>query len=989
MLRSRPADQRNLGSSQRRGWRPIWRGIATIVLCAPFAGAQTWEIEDEIEFAKSMARYRLFDLSSEYLDELGRGGLESADRSSLLYMRAFLFKVAGDYAETLDLRMKYLNDAVTAYDKFLEEAEPDHTAYDAATTEAAEVQRKIGALLFEQLRRGTAPPSAREDAEKAFRGAIKKLNDELARKRGEFEAWSDTREIGESEEEIYAAEAEFNDRAIDANQPLLELVATYLDFAKLYEPSEFNHKDYLSNCKDKCEEYLWEVSIPVIPHYQCYSYYGQAILGLSAIEEGDETDGEAALQAVLDPDSGVLSIIETNPGLPKPVIDVISALCERTAFAAMQHFNNVGKFDKVEPYWKQVEKMYQDYRDRELTPGDDGKLARIEYGRAKHAQGSPEGMAILQKIASDHAKDDIGAAAAAALTSLMGGSAGDAVAVVPASVWITAAEKAASEREVFKALENYHKALAASSTISDEAERSRTEIDCWSAIGRLYRGEGRLVEAILALEQAFAGCNEQEDVENVGGTLFNTLIRRSKETKDRQDERRKNDFMQELSRRGVPDMAFLTARDDFEAARILAADGDQSRERSQGLESAREQFAAIESDNKNYERAQIYLARCLAEQGKFDRAVKAIDDYFGYAEDAKNSLPSHKREERQSREIAQCEGTYYKSLYQAELGDHAEVQQTLEGFEERFGDQDKFFHLVNYQRLRSFLALEPPDIPSAEALYDEKSAAGLLPVEARYFLARSLLDKAEALETAEKADEAKPLRAKGAEHMYEYSETTGFGSYANLKVSGDSYVMVEEWENAAKVYAKILDVFLDDPKVGETVDKFVRRELVKILLLLDRFQEAEPHVAILLGQGRPDVELMRLAGICYGGRVDVAERRAVEVPGVGNYIEAVKWWDELAKGLRGDKEYTQAWWEAKFYGIYCRYRARDIAAEWGNQAELLARSLKSTHLGFIDPSEWAKSMEGSDSEHQDGPNYPFGDPMLVRVNYILRQLGVN
>ena len=39
--------------------------------------AQSWQIEDEISYATSMARFRLFDLATHYLDKISSQGMST------------------------------------------------------------------------------------------------------------------------------------------------------------------------------------------------------------------------------------------------------------------------------------------------------------------------------------------------------------------------------------------------------------------------------------------------------------------------------------------------------------------------------------------------------------------------------------------------------------------------------------------------------------------------------------------------------------------------------------------------------------------------------------------------------------------------------------------------------------------------------------------------------------------------------------------------
>ena len=64
----------------------IWLPLTALMFPLAPVGAQSWEILDEIDFAKSLARYRLFDFANEHLDNLERSGdLPGEDATSVIF----------------------------------------------------------------------------------------------------------------------------------------------------------------------------------------------------------------------------------------------------------------------------------------------------------------------------------------------------------------------------------------------------------------------------------------------------------------------------------------------------------------------------------------------------------------------------------------------------------------------------------------------------------------------------------------------------------------------------------------------------------------------------------------------------------------------------------------------------------------------------------------------------------------------------------------
>ncbi len=914
-------------------------GVATALVCwSGTAPAQSWNILDEVEYAQSLARFRMFDLAGEYLSSKQDGDLSTVDSLSLKYAGALIAKIAGEFAADDDARLGFLRNAITGYADFLDTADSSHDRYRSASTDLAEANRSLGRLLGELMARGEVGGSSRDEAEKAFRASIQQLDEEYNRRQAEFEDMDEsTVEPEEYEQMRYAI-----------FEPLFLRAQTYYDFAQLYNKSEFNREDYLTRALETAEELLWEIPTDSLQGLRIFYYQG-----LNYLELGDMDQALGYLEQVTDAEAGAPSFIEYNPDLHPSFVRQITELTEQAYLVLARHYNNEGSHSLAEEQLDVLDAYYEKYENRGVKRGDVGDACLLERGVALYRQGKAGGMELLEDVSQRHGTDEIGRLAANYITEILEG--GSASGSIPPSTWITAAQNYVSEGQTFQAVEAYHQALAASDSLTDTNEQSRTRAQCWTQIGNLYRGQKRWVEASLAYREGFQSTSDEETRKSMGVAWFNSLTQRHKETKDAGDAQKKDAVMRQLGNLGLENMAFLLAKDDFEAAKVESEEG----KRREAFKVAEQGFKSVKAGDNNYERSLIYLARCEAEVGDFDKAIKLLKDFEKRTQD-KRYDPGFDPKKKQMREVAHTEATFYRAIYEGKRDNHKEALNVLDGFEDKFPGQEDFFSLVNYERIKAMLAADPPMVTEAENLYEAKKG-GLLPVEAQYQMGKTLLDRGR--KAVEAGDESgKELIKKGADFMFAFCEATGFDSFRNLRTAADAYREIEAWDLAERSYRKVLDVFRNDGRYREEIQQSVNRYLGETLLRRNEYQEAAPLYAQLVKLYENDLGVLRRAAECFGGRVDVVDRKPIEVPGSGDYEEAIKLWDKIVeRGFLGEgQKYSPEWWEAKFYTIYSRYRARDISPEWRTQAKKIMQNLDSMVLAIYDPSEHSDLLGGSD-----------------------------
>lgn len=918
-----------------------------LLLGSPLVSAQSWQILDEIDFAKNMARYRLFSLASDYLEQVGGQNLDGDDRLSLLYAKALVSRYGGDYSETADGRLNFYQASTDLYTEFLNKADPDHPRREEARRELATTHRNLGALRARMVQAGIDADNNKKAAETAFRECVKTLNTIFNESKADFDAYMEEAD-GLTEDQILA-------KTVEAYRPLSDIALAYYEWAQLYSPGEFNREDYFNKCIEAAEEFVWEVGTEPFISFRVYYYEALAYMKLGQLDQAN-----TYLNFILNDETGLPIFFgpDDDPAeLPQVFVNELTSLIELCYLAIAENHNSSKEYEKTTQAAEKLQAFYTRFKSRGVKPTDSGDEVMLELGMAEFLMGKPGGMPRVQRVAEAHPNDAIGTKAKEYISTILQGGTGDIATVIPPSIWMAGAETDLKDGKLMDSVDKYHRALGALDQIADEAERRTLALEAWNRIGSIYRGDGRLIEASLAFEQGLqiaAAMKDAEAVERLGVAWYNTLLARQRETKDKRDSRKKDEAMSRLAGMGIENMSFLVAKDDFEAARILPVD---SADRKAAFQKALSGLNDVKKGDINYERALVYQARSSAEQGDFADALKKLEHLEKHIADPKNA-PGADRKKIQAREIAHTETTYYRATYLAELGRHDEVLEALKEFEAKFASQDKFFRGVNYLRLRALLGKQPPRLAEAEALYAAKKE-GLLPEVSGFYLAQAYIDVGNAEGTAEA--QRKEYLKKGAGYLYAYCEASGFNSFRNLKAAADSYKAIGEWDQAIRVYAKLVDLYDGQAAYRDQIEQVVNLSMAESYLEKREFSSAAPLFKSLVKRFEGNKEILMKAGRCFGGWLDVTDGQCVEVPGSGDYKEAVEIWNTvLTKGFRPEDKFTPEWFEVKFFTLYSRYRARQIDPSYFTGAQQLMENLFTSTLNFYKDEEIPKVIGGQD-----------------------------
>ncbi len=944
-----------------------WWAFAFFLLAAPLR-AQSWELQDEIAFAKNMARYRLFDLATEHIQRIEKGNLSQDERNSCLYARAFIEKVGGDYDSTPEGRLALLKAAIQHYTEFLGKIGADHKNGDDARAESAACQRALGAQLKELADAGTDPTANREAAVAAFRAAVKQLNELHNSRLKAVEAMPDEEPADdESNNGDPPPRSAKEEARIDAFESIYELAATFYEWAQLYPENDLNRQEYLKKAIEQTTTYTWELGPETIRSYDVNFIAGVAHVGLNQLE-----DGLAMLEYNVSDETGVPGVIAAHEDLPAAVVGELTKMVEKTFLELARIYNKQSKFGDTDKLEKRVDEYYKKYSARGAKRTNVGELLLLEVGDARFSAGNANGMKLLEEIAKRNPGNAVGQRAGELMAKAIRNQAsgGGGAVKIPPSTWISAADASRNQNKLLDAIDGYHNALGALDLVTDAKERGTVAVSCWSDIGSCYRGLSRNVEASIAYQQGLAAAGgvkdlDEEAIQKIGISWYQALVSRFKETKDDADKKAKDSALRKLaSDYKVKNTEYLVAVDEFNQAKVLAS--DKKDERAKAFVEVAQKLGSIKEDDANYDRARVLLARCHGEQGdgdakKWEVALATLDAFDKYA--ANNEPPADKQR-LINRDVSLTESVYYRSEYLADLKRHADVLDVLKSFEKEFPKQVDFFPEVNYRKLIALLELKR--FPEAEAHFLEvgkRIEAGELKPwrdQAGYYLAKGYLE-AGGTETdpAKKAS----LLAKGAELMHAYCRATGFASYNNLLVVCETWGTLKQWAKAEEAYKKLIDVFGKEAQYKETIELRIQRTLADVLIEQKKFVDAAPLFRDLEPRFGKDPSFLRAAALCYGGWVEIADKKGVEVPGAGDYQRAVDHWDTLlTKWLNKDEtKYTAPWFEAKFLSIYCRYRGGAADPAYMTQAVNVMNNFKTTVWAFLkDEPDFLTKVGGDD-----------------------------
>ena len=940
------------------------------LLATPAFAADSDNLNDDIRFSRDLARFRLFDLAVEWLADIEKqGGLSEDNRMEVSLAKATVAELASEHALTRAERMKYYDESIAHYEAAIASMGGMSTQKAQATADGlSRVLISKGNFYINELARLRAleadeatMKTSRENAEAAFKEAVKTLNT----------VYVDITDYVD-EQAGNLPEEEADNLTQLALYALYRKGESYYHWAMLYQPQEFNREDYLNKCQEALTDYIWEAGDGGIFPMLAYYFQGMAAWEIGKIQADKAAEQDHKALDQLSPIYGefginedqlkemgnlgddersfVLSVLErAYRGVAEIYRAAANRIEQSSTIAADADLTDLAfgyrLTSKSNAYpdreWltdealdkatmvttlrqaavgmiNEIEGNFDKYR---LKFGEEGYRAQLEKSRALVDLGrGGQALSLVKDIAQKNDGKLVGMEANALLSELLDvtdqGS-------QPADVWMMAGDGAYGEERWLDAIDAYHKAIDA---CASDDERTSFQGEAWRRIAESYQRIGRNLEAAMAFDAGYNNSREIGDEANrdeLALASYNAWNRRYSESRSDFDEKQRNRIRDEVTRLGISDdIQFLVAREAFVNASAIK----DPAERKQAFRAAIKEFDGVAEASVYFERSLVYKARCYAEADDPDNAVKTFDQLLARIKDPTKKVNLDKKKTQQ-REIAAAEATYYKAGVLLDQEKHADVLSALEGYESTYEKQTGFFPSVNYNRVKSLVALGR--LEDAEQLVGSMKANFAKSNMTTYALsqvASGHYQAYQALGDEEKeGDKGTAHLRSAAEYLGEYNRLTGYGSFANMQNVADWYKAIGELKLAEEDYLRILDKYGKTPKYQKDVNSSIKRSLAEVQLDLGKFQEALPLWRDVYAGSPRNRDITRNLALCLGGWLqDERNDRGLwdyqEIPGAGNYNEALDLWAKLKDGIEAaDEKYSDDWWNVMTNYIYCLY----------------------------------------------------------------------
>lgn len=918
-------------------------------VCAAESGEN---LTDDIRFSRDLARYRFFDLAVEWLAQIEKqSGLDEDNRIEVSLAKATISRLASENALTTDERKRYYDEAITHYQEAIEGMGKVMTSRkgESIVDGLSSVLLSKGQFytdLIEQMKANEADAevikAARASAEEAYREVVKTLNT----------GYADLQQAA-----LDTGSNRLTDLAMFA---LYRKGESYYRWALLYEPQDFNREDYLVKCGESLLDYIWEAGEETIWVLWAYYYQGMAEYerGFVSPENAAKHD-ETALASLTHIFSDFGVDFEQLPTLADDARDFVLGLAEqsfrgvamiyRNAASRIEASQTISDTDDITsmaqgyqvvgdktwqikgPVFKpalvaalrrgsiaMIEELEQRMAKHRLKPTPEGYRALLEKSRTLVDLGrGPEALEIVRNVAEKNERNLVGLEAQRLLGNLLDSTDEGSQ---PPSVLRLAMDGLLSEERWRDAVAIGHQLVNACESDEDKATYLTT---AWKDIGGCYQVLSRFLEAAVAYEAGYEAARTIND-EDARGELaleaYNAWDRRYRETKQDFDQRERNRVRDVVTRLGASsDIQFMVARESYSNAT-----GEPDADKKKALyATAAVDLAKVDDTSNYYERALVLKARSEEGAGKPEDAIKTFDRLFERAGDVG---VAHSKKMTQQREIALAEAAFYKAGVLLDLGRFQDVLDALEGYESKHEKQAPFFANVAYYRIRAQIGLNQWDraeqlLGSLEANYPKASTVGY----AINAVAAGFYDAYRAHAEPD-SEEALGLLRKAADYLSRYNKSSGYGSFTNVRNVADWYKKIGELNLAEESYKRLIDRFGKQPKYASTIDSKVKQDYAEVLLAQRNFQDAIPLWTEVYAANRKNRTVVRSYALCLGGWLEEEENRGLytytEIPGAGQYREAMDMWVELKKGLEdaGEKS-TPGWWETVANYLYCNHMA--------------------------------------------------------------------
>lgn len=886
---------------------------ALLLLAALAVPAQSAEtvaplLTDDLRFAENLARHRYFDLAMTSVAGTRRAVQALSDARDLLgetdLVEARVLKRKAQNTADPGARLEAQSAAISKLKDWTGAGSiyAYHDRLVDALEDLAEMLRERGQLHALRASEGDADAAALADED--FRGA----EETYRALRGEAESLA--QQFQDLEEGDRAAAL----RVRAANSYYFQGLNS-IEWADVAADSELR----LEQATKQLDDFLWDADDAQLIYY--YALFEQA----RAYDKlGDADDARDIIE------ENILGLAgdmywEYVGELPANAQQLVAAMFDKS-------WGYLARLDArqgdLEAGQRWIDTMLAEHKLKQVAIGRDGFAVLLEWARSLDGLGRTGPATDIVKLVADQGRGTPeGQIAEVMLTELVAGGN-----VQSPAVLMSAARGSFTERKFNDAAFYYIKAAA---LLSSPAELAEHGFDAWMGAGSSLKQLGRHLEAAVAYEQALlleqAGRNELPNLEKAATGLYNSYERRFKDTGDSYDKSLRTAASERLiAMEGIElDLAFMTATETF---------GEVAADDVQGYLGVKADFEGVPKNSPNYERALVYIARCLEGAGRSDEAVRAYQAMEARADDP--SLEPGNAQSRNRREIAMAQSRYYHAtlLLTEQVQRPADVLVVLSGYEDDLPGQASFHELVKLRRVEAHAALGNVDLAEAELAALQAANASSSIIAAAAYRTATTLEAAARADT--QPDRAKGLLARAANALWIYAEADGFSSPINVMGAGDWFLECGQAADAERVFARALDGM---QRSGDSADR-IERARIGLATALDvqaDFGRSRTLWKDLLASNPSSVRIRRGAARCFGGWLEYdRDGNVLEIAGSGDYQDALEIWVELVKGTNVKAKYTQIWWESKLGSIYAYYRMRNLQPDAVRSASKIIQNQK-------------------------------------------------
>lgn len=447
--------------------------------------------------------------------------------------------------------------------------------------------------------------------------------------------------------------------------------------------------------------------------------------------------------------------------------------------------------------------------------------------------------------------------------------------------------------------------------------------------------------------------------------------------------------MQEVSRRSAGDQAITALLGEAErlAASLSTQDKDQitfnfgmRSFRAGDFAEAIQHFGQVQPTGVDYEKALVHIAVAKLRMGQTAEAERLLEEYIEeYVKDPTKATGNSPTKEARRREALAMAEFYRGSIAfrraekAAEDGkdDPALWRRFLElcdGYEDRFPEQTSYASVLMRSAMNAKLALG--DTAEARKEYDKlfqtyPESPSTSPAAVNLY--NALRGRLEQARTADEVDRAQQLLREMALLLEFGNKANPSPSFQNLRTESQHWMELADWAKAESVLARIAERFGRDAEQKESMTRQVLPDLAHAMLEQQKVAQAFALLTPLVTDETSKPTKRTVLDYCRAvtGWVGGAPREIKIVPGAGTTVEeferATQVLNNIALAL--PEKWACEWYAYQFqlaYAFYVRATA-DWSPDKDSKQRETAKKILSTLVVELGPDFRGKGVDGVDT----------------------------